>query len=95
MKKEQTRNVPYPVYPTYPGMNPMMMGPMPYGYPSMNPMGVSQMGMSGSSCSSNTTGELSSLKEEVDNLKKRVSYLENNLLSNYNNNYNSSNYQVM
>ena len=91
MKKEQTRNVPYPVYPTYPGMNQMMMGPMPYGYPNMNPMGISQMS---GNCSSNTT-ELSSLKEEVDNLKKRVSYLENNLLSNYNNNYNSSNYQVM
>lgn len=92
MKKEQTRNVPYPVYPTYPGMNQMMMGPMPYGYPNMNPMGISQMS---GNCSSNTTSELSSLKEEVDNLKKRVNYLENNLLSNYNNNYNSSNYQVM
>jgi hypothetical protein len=94
MRKDQNRQaVPYPIYPPYQGMSPMMSGvPMMPMAPGMMP--YSDMSTA-SSCSSNTTD--SSLKEEVENLKKRVSYLENNLLSNsnYASNYNSSNYQVM
>ena len=83
MKKDENRNSPYPIYPSYPGYPYGPMSPMmpPYQMPITT----------GSSCSS----DLSSLKDEVDMLKKRVSYLENNLLSNNYNNYNSSNYQVM
>jgi len=93
MKKDQTRNMGYPMYPTYPGVNPMM--PMPYGMPGVN---MNQMGMTqGCACSgnNNNSNDFSTLQNEIENLKKRVSYLENNLVSNYNNNYNSSNYQVM
>ena len=83
MKKDDTRNTLYPVYPSYPGypMSPMMP---PYQMPMV--VGVT------TSCSNS---DLSNLKDEVDMLKKRVSYLENNLLSNNYSNYNSSNYQVM
>lgn len=99
MKKDSLRNVPYPVYPPYQGMGPMMPGGMAGGPGGMMPtMPYMSQGMSNQpgSCSANSN-DVSSIKSEIENLKKRVSYLENNLLSNsnYSSNYNSSNYQVM
>jgi hypothetical protein len=81
MRKEE-RNVMYPIYPPY-GMNMGMMPGMPFGYPGASVQ---------TTC--NGSSDVSGLKEEIENLKKRVNYLENNLMSNYNG-YNSSNYQVM
>lgn len=107
MKKAENRNmVPYPIYPPYQGIspmmpnNPMMSGnPMMPGVPMMgNPMPYSMGSTNTGSCSSNTTNT-DSLKEDLESLNKRVSYLEsvllNNTNSNYSTNYNSSNYQVM
>ena len=102
MKKMQDRNaVPYPIYPPYQGMTPMMPNaPMMPGGPMMP--GAMPYGMNNTntgSCSSSNTTDNNSIKEEVENLKKRVNYLENMLLNNnttnYGTNYNSSNYQVM
>ncbi len=106
MKKAENRNaVPYPIYPPYQGMNPMMPNspmmsnsPMMPGVPMMgSPMPYS-MSTTNTSCSSNTTN-VDSLKEDIESLNKRVGYLEsvllNNTNSNYSTNYNSSNYQVM
>jgi hypothetical protein len=89
MKKENRNVVPYQIYPPYQGINPMMPG-----VPVMNMMPYYSNGTT--SCSKDSSS-LEDLKEDIDNLKKRVNYLENILLnnSNYSNNYNSSNYQVM
>lgn len=101
MKKAENRNaVPYPIYPPYQGISPMMPNnPMMSGVPIMgSPMPYSMGSANTGSCSSNTTNT-DSLKEDLESLNKRVSYLEsvllNNTNSNYSTNYNSSNYQVM
>lgn len=39
--------------------------------------------------------EISSLEQRISNLEQRVSILENNLNQTYQNNYNSSNYQML
>lgn len=98
MKKAENRNaVPYPIYPPYQGMTPMMPGaPMMPGVPMMGNMPYTMNNTS--SCSSSSGTNTDSTKEEIENLKNRVSYLENILLNNNNNygtNYNTSNYQVM
>ena len=68
MKKDQTRNMGYPMFPTYPGINPNMMGPMPYGLPGVN---MNQAGMiqSGNTCSNNSSNEISNLQNKK---KKKI-----------------------
>ncbi len=101
MKKDQNRNgVPYPIYPPYQGMTPMMPNaPMMPGVPMMGNAMPYSMNTNATSCSAGNTSNIDSIKEDVENLKKRVNYLENALLNtgntNYTNNYNPSNYQVM
>lgn len=77
--KKDIRNVPYPIYPGYQygGMMPTMPITPPY--------------MMNNNSSNTCQNDNKSLMDEIESLKRRVSYLENNLL----NNYNSSNYQVM
>lgn len=96
--KKSDRNVPYPIYPPYQGMMPnqgMMMpnqGMMPY-MPGVTPM-MPTMPTSTGGCSGNT--DMSKIEEEIDSLKRRVSYLENALQANsVQNGYNTTNYQVM
>lgn len=88
MKKDNRNcNMPYPVYPPYqgmmPGVNPNMNYPMPIPYNT-------GMNMNYSSTSNDQT---SNLEQQIRNLDKRVTALENN--TSYSNNYNSSNYQMM
>ncbi|MEG2322426.1 MAG: hypothetical protein RSB71_02965 [Bacilli bacterium] len=76
----------YPIYPT-PGMGPMMM-PNPM-MPQMMPQMMPNTQPNGApSCSNN------SLEQQVNNLEKRVLALEN-LMQTPNNNYNTSNFQMM
>lgn len=82
--------MPYPVYPPYQGMNPMM-APVP--------MPVNQgYTMTGGVSSNTMEQQMNSMQQEINNLENRVSNLENiiNQSSNFSNTkYNSSNFQMM
>jgi len=97
---------PYPVYPTYPGMIPMMNQGMPMMNQGM-PMMINQgMGMPNNimmptvpsnNTISNLGNDFSSLSNQISNLERRVSRLES--MMNSSNNmapkYNESNYYMV
>lgn len=99
MKKDRNCNCgsPYPVYPAYQGMpymqNMPMMGPVPFG---MNNNQTTNQ-MMNNSMMNFTDQSLNNIQEQINMLDKRVSNLENMLnTSNISNNqYSSSNYQMM
>lgn len=98
MKREDRNcNMPYPIYPPYQGLGPMQMqgyqGMMPMqGYQGMMPM--QPVPFTANSCSSNNLEQqVNNLSEQVNLLDKRVTALEGNSFNN--NNYSSSNYQMM
>lgn len=96
MKKDRNCSgaTPYPIYPNYGPMpmNPMMAGPMP-GYGMPVPTTIS------SGSTSNYNDELSRLKEQMQNLERRVSRLEsmvsNKTTSFGSNQYSDANYHIM
>lgn len=82
MKKDRNCMMPYPVYPPYQGMNPMMAPiPIPVNQGYTVTQGVS----------SNT------LEQQINSLENRVNNLESMIgQNNYSNaKYNSSNFQMM
>lgn len=82
MSKDRNCNMNYPVYP-------MMTPSMPMGY-AQNPM-MGQM-PTGCGCMQNSTEQqIQNLYNQVNNLEKRVTILENKT----NNNYNDSNYYMV
>lgn len=109
MKKERNcgcggSQVPYPVYPTYPGMMPMNQGiGMPQGVmPIMNQgMGMPNNIMIPTVPNTNTmpsmNNDYSALVNQVNNLERRVSRLESmmNSSNNMNPKYNDSNYYMV
>jgi len=91
--------VPYQVYPAYPGMMPINQG---MGMPIMNQgMGMSNNIMMptvpGANTMPNISNDYSSLINQVNNLERRVSRLENmmNSSNNMTPKYNDSNYYMV
>ncbi len=93
MKKDRDCAVPYPIYPPYQGMGiPMNMpGPMPI-YQTNMPTNYQTT----SNSMNNIDQQINNIEQEINNLDRRISNLENIYnKSNINNNYSSSNYQMM
>ena len=79
MMQNSNFGLPYPIYPPYTGMNNMMQPPT----------------ILSNDCSNNY--DMSGIENRLDNLERRVSSIENyiNKSNSINNNYNSSNYQML
>ena len=107
MKKERNcgcggNQAPYPVYPTYPGMIPMnqgMINPMNQGMGQMipNQVGMPNNIMMPTVSNMNSSNDYSALLNQVNNLERRVSRLENmmNSSSNMTPKYSESNYYMV
>lgn len=102
MKKDRNcgGSMPYPMYPSYPGMIPMNQGVMPIGNMPINTMGqntfnampnyMNQLGTLDNSIEQ----QLSSLTNQVNSLERRIISLES-LVGSPSSKYNNSNYQIM
>ena len=89
MKKDRDcgGNMPYPVYPMYPGM-------IPQGMPiNQFPMIQGQQYMTQGQSSGSIEQQISNLNNQINSLERRITSLEN-LIGNTNK-YNNTNYQVM
>ena len=114
MKKDRNCGAtPYPVYPTYPGMGPgpvMTSGAMPmqggymapYPQPMPAPMPIGQTSgysYGGSNGNNNIQEKMNRMEQQIQNLDRRVSRLENmvnNKTTSFaNNQYTDANYHVM
>lgn len=105
MKKERNCNMnPYPVYPAYPGMMPMMsQGMMPNQAMMPNSIMPNQINMPtipSGTMNQNISGidaQLSALNSQISNLEKRVSRLEGTVggSSTLTPKYNESNYYIV
>ena len=102
MKKDRncTGATPYPIYPNYGPMpmNPAMAGPIGYGMPVATPMQTPMTMSSGSSYTTTDNEEFNRLKEQIQNLDRRVSRLEsmvNNKTTSFGSQYTDANYHIM
>ncbi len=106
MKKDRNCGAtPYPIYPPYQGMGMVPQYGMPNMMQPVMPMnmmgGYQNTGINNGNISSNTMEQqINSLEQQVNSLENRVSTLENivnnsNSILYSNQNYNSSNYQMM
>lgn len=85
--------VPYPMMGPNPGMG---MGPVMMNPTSTMMTSTSSCGCSGNNNNDNTsTSELNRLRQQVNNLERRVSILESKQPTPYTNNYNDSNVQMI
>lgn len=89
LKKDRNCMMPYPVYPPYQGMNPMMAPiPIPVNQGYTVTQGVS---------SNTLEQQVNTLQQQINSLENRVNNLESMIgQNNYSNaKYNSSNFQMM
>lgn len=93
MKKDRNCGVPYPIYPM-PNPNMMPNMGMPMGMPNMMPNMMPNTGMPNMGTTNMPSQNYSTdINNQINNLEKRVTALEN--MVGTNTNYNPNNFQIM